>query len=171
MANADAMEQNSGGACYGNDGSGTIAFDGCEFVGNRAELDAGGAILTQTPLTVTNSTFERNFAQRGGGAIHNSASLSIVDDAEFSENVAVSPPDVALECSLRVDDDNAPTIILALSYLGVDKTRNCFGLQGVSGGAMHNYGVMSVSGSVFKRNRAKVVVMTMMTPSTPNQTE
>eukprot|EP00898_Chlorokybus_atmophyticus_P002095 jgi/Chlat1/2887/Chrsp2S04653 len=77
----------SGGAYYGSDGSGITIFDGCKFIGNHADRDAGGGVLTQTQMNITHSTFKHNFAQRGGGAIHNNASACL-HDVKFSDNAA-----------------------------------------------------------------------------------
>lgn len=78
------------GGAISNWGKELLVMDST-FDGNTAFVDYGGAILSTSRLTVINSVFRNNYAEKCGGAIFNSGTPSgtaLVEKSVFTKNSA-----------------------------------------------------------------------------------
>ncbi|MCY4071481.1 MAG: hypothetical protein OXG60_09280 [Chloroflexi bacterium] len=103
---------------------------------NEGKTEAGGAIINQGVLSISNSAFSGNSADRDGGAILNAGLLNINDSA-FSGNSA--------------DDGGAIYNFGELSISGGAFSDNSADREG---GAILNAGLLSISNSAFSGNSA-----------------
>eukprot|EP00953_Heterococcus_sp_UTEX-ZZ885_P003628 2472-Heterococcus_DN1.PRE.1 len=77
-----------GGAIY-NRVNTRVAIGGSVFTGHQASY--GGAICSDSKLTISNSAFSNNFASKVGGAIYNEVNTTMtVSNTTFDSNTAVT---------------------------------------------------------------------------------
>mmetsp|Transcript_58858 Transcript_58858/g.104093 ORF Transcript_58858/g.104093 Transcript_58858/m.104093 type:complete len:133 (+) Transcript_58858:274-672(+) len=96
------------------DGGGFFMFEvpamivtGCHFEGNEADV-GGGLYISDGALTVSNSTFLRNFASRAAGAY-------CTKDATRDEEFVLNHPAIWTNCTFESNECNgiAPSVVFA----------------------------------------------------------
>jgi len=80
---------------------------GCHFEGNEADV-GGGLYISDGALTVSNSTFLRNFASRAAGAY-------CTKDATRDEEFVLNHPAIWTNCTFESNECNgiAPSVVFA----------------------------------------------------------
>jgi len=109
-----------GGACdiLSASAGTTHVFDDCLFAGNTANND-GGALISQTSLAITNSTFVSNSAAARGGAMYLlHGTTSRLDNSIAYANTANQGPAIFL------GDGGLPDALLSVSYSDVQGGSN-----------------------------------------------
>ena len=129
-----------GGGLY-ND-SGTVTVINSTFSGNRADRFGGGLRNFSGTVTVTNSTFSGNWAGDEGGGLQNSFGTVTVTNSTFSDNQA--------------DQDGGGLS----NYKGtVTMTNSTFSLNEThqdGGGLQNSFGTVTVTNSTFSDNWAEI---------------
>ena len=126
------FEDSDGGAVYVHRGA-TLTVHEVTFENNDSD-DDGGAIYNEGTLTITNSTFARNDANDDGGAIYNVGTLTITGGV-FDRNTADYGGG-----AINNDDDGTASIERSI-FKG--------NFAGDYGGAIHNYGTLTVTETTF----------------------
>lgn len=97
--------------------NGPFTVEGSFLGFNRTEAASGGAIHTNAPLTIINSTIAQNFSKDGPGAISTNAAVSIVNSAlvsnrsETASPAAVGGVPLTVRNSIFADNRNATGLL------------------------------------------------------------
>jgi len=132
----DPNADEDGGVIYN---TGTLIVENSTFYSGEADHD-GGAIYNRGTVMVTNSTFEDNEAGDDGGAIYNAGILS-VNTSTFTDNSA--------------DDDGGAILndYSVTAEIADSRFENNDAYYG--GGAIANYGSLTIAKSLFRANWAE----------------
>ncbi len=121
-------------------GAFTVAFQNLTIANGLISADAGGGILNNGTLTISNSTFSGNSAG-GGGGIENGGTLTI-SNSTFSSNSG-SAGGGRVGGGIR----NTGTLTISNSTFSGNNT-----MQAGSGGGISNGGTLTISTSTFSGN-------------------
>ena len=117
---------------------GTTTLDGCTFLHNTSDFDAGGVQISATTATVTNCTFDGNTAQYGGGMA--TSGTTTITGGVFRNNTAYVGGGGIFTFS------GSSTVASGVSFIG--NTSYQFG------GGVSNAGGLSVTAGTFAGNVA-----------------
>jgi predicted outer membrane repeat protein len=163
--NGNIAEQNGGGLCGGFGGENCEIID-CIFNDNQALF--GGGMRIGGTTTLTNCTFNRNIAEKRGGAIEYwNEGFVTVNGCIFNENSAGSGGSITLsqatfatitDCvfSENISKTVGGAIIFLESIGTINKCRFFCNEAGSYGGGVYCYslGILETTNSVFIGNRA-----------------
>ena len=130
--------------------SGTLVVDSSEFIGNKTTGSSsnGGAIyVSRSYATVSNTTFDGNKAGYRGGAIYATSTPEgkavLTDNCTFKNNSAANNGGAVYLTGTAIVSDNGSTFT---------------GNQAASGGAIMNYGKLTLVGTTITGNASGVNV-------------
>lgn len=132
----DGNTGNSGGAIFN---MGTLTAENCTFTHNTASSDGGAICNWQSTVALTNCTFVGNQGYLGG------AILSFMSSNPFSITGCTFTDNIATE-GAAINNNIGSTVIIADS--------NFTGNHADVGGAIINWGVLSINGSNLENNSA-----------------
>lgn len=92
--NAAAMS--AGGIFVADKGSSRLHIERCRFEADWAQGSDGGAIWSEAPMVIRDSSFIANSAARCGGALYSSGGIFVDNRTSFSDNAAATGNDVCV---------------------------------------------------------------------------
>ena len=150
--------------------TGNLVLKNIHLINGNA-TDSGGAILTQSPILVVNSTFDNNMAQRGGGIYTQSCTVTVIDCAFTNNELRDFSGDEITEGAGIYAFDGEVSVtnsrfINNTAYYGgaIHTDTGKIGLHDTlfknntspwyAGGAVHTSGEVTITNSIFIANHA-----------------
>jgi predicted outer membrane repeat protein len=134
VANGYGTINNGNGGAISASGPGTLTVANSNFSGNYG-YSSGGAIFTQTALTVSNSTFSTNQVGNGGGGAIFAQSTLTVSNSTFYLNQAP-------KTGGAIHGSGSTTVVNSTFYKNSNPLVN-------GGAAIYSGGALTVSNSIF----------------------